>query len=294
MRNRSRIASVVVLLVVLVALYRWYGPTPLGTRESLNVLLIGIDGPVTAVPTPGANPDSAPTMDSVALLSVHPVRGTAHLLLIPGDLPVNAEAADLFVGAEERLQVRHLIDGRGASRLIAAVESLLDVPVHHYVRLDYLGFMRLVDRLGGLEIDVAEAFAEHNVRGEVVGQVGVGRRRLSGRQAFDYVKVPAEPHAALARQEQVYAAVLGGLRGLLHRDRLHDLLRFGVGQVETDLDLGRLLAVGDILYQASDDRLRQELLPGRWENGLYVMDGPSVRRLVAATYQHRVSPSERE
>jgi anionic cell wall polymer biosynthesis LytR-Cps2A-Psr (LCP) family protein len=47
----------------------------------------------------------------------------------------------------------------GAEGVVAAAETLTDVRVDHYAELDYAGFAAVTDALGGITVDVPEAYS---------------------------------------------------------------------------------------------------------------------------------------
>ena len=71
--------------------------------------------------------------------------GAASLLSIPRDLYV-----DLPDGTQGRINGAF---NAGAANLVRTVQtSSLDLPIHHYVEVDFTGFKELVDALGGIEL----------------------------------------------------------------------------------------------------------------------------------------------
>lgn len=87
--------------------------------------------------------------DSIMILRRDPDHGAA-LLSIPRDLWVP------IAGRGDEWKINAAFNG-GADRLIATIQDALDIPIHHYIEVDFDGFARLVDTLGGVEICVPNA-----------------------------------------------------------------------------------------------------------------------------------------
>lgn len=71
--------------------------------------------------------------------------GGAALLSIPRDLWVEIAGT----GREAKINAAF---NDGATRLAATISAELGIPIHHYVEIDFAGFQRLVDQIGGVEI----------------------------------------------------------------------------------------------------------------------------------------------
>jgi LCP family protein required for cell wall assembly len=122
------------------------GSSPSGT----NYLIVGTDT------REGLDPDmenadvvigggvSGSRSDTVVLLHTGPDGN--RMLPIPRDLYLP------IAGTGETNRINTAIQG-GPERLIQTVQQSLGVPVHHYVEIDFAGFLDLVGALGGVEIE---------------------------------------------------------------------------------------------------------------------------------------------
>ncbi|MEE9414683.1 MAG: LCP family protein, partial [Acidimicrobiales bacterium] len=81
--------------------------------------------------------------DTMMLLRVDPATGSAAVLSLPRDLwvPIN--------GKEQKLNAAFL---EGPDLLVETVKSYFDVDVHHYLQVDFAGFARVIDSIGGVPI----------------------------------------------------------------------------------------------------------------------------------------------
>lgn len=281
-RNRSFRRRLVMLSVVLiVAIAYFFLRTPaLGTREHLNILIVGIEGVVTFETTPSAPVESAPTAHSVALLSLHPKRRSAHLLLIPNDVLVPPDASDPLAAYDASQPLLYLVDGHGAESITLFLEDTLDVPVHHVVRIDSLSFMQLVDRVDGLAIDA------EGVLTEAVASYVPGREPKTGAEIHRLLQESALESGPdrIEMQAAVYVAALGSIRRQKRLVHLEDLFQFARRHLETDLEAERLFAVAKHLYTIPADRIRLEVLPGRFIETGYEINADTLALLVERTY----------
>ena len=105
--------------------------------------------------------------DTTLVLRVEPDRKRVSMLSIPRDLVVPIAGT----GAENRINAA-LTGGPG--QLVRTIEENFDIPIHHYVLIDFDGFRAIVDALGGIDVrfpypsrdlksglDVSEAGCHH-------------------------------------------------------------------------------------------------------------------------------------
>ena len=140
-----------------------------GDSEAENFLLVGIDSAV------GIDPDSPIHIDrdintlltdSVILVRVDPDADRVAMLSIPRDLWVPIAGK----GWSERVNAARGIGG--ASTLIETVSDFLGVPVHHYVEINFAGFLRIVEAVDGVPVEIAQPIRDDSL-GLRIEQSGV-------------------------------------------------------------------------------------------------------------------------
>lgn len=114
------------------------------SRDSLT----GDDSPTTlaegAFVGDGAE-GSGQRSDTIIVVRVDPEAGSIDVLSIPRDLwlPIHG------TGRSQRINTAY---GTGPQRLIDTIESNFDLPIHHYVEIDFVGFVELVSAVGGVPV----------------------------------------------------------------------------------------------------------------------------------------------
>ena len=153
----------------------------------MNILLLGSDS------REGANkaywsPDvSGERSDTTILLHISPNRDRAVAVSFPRDSMVqvpqctksNGHKVAPFFG-----MINAAFAYAGAPCTWKTIESTTDIHIDHYVKIDFTGFKRVVDALGGVEICVPHAVndprANLNLR--------AGRQVVKGNEALGYVR----------------------------------------------------------------------------------------------------------
>jgi LCP family protein required for cell wall assembly len=161
------------------------GATAEFPTEVENYLIVGSDS------RDGANPDDPDYMgivgteqhvgrrsDTIMLLRFDPVTNTAALLSLPRDLYIDIPGSD----DPNRINAAYF---KGPDVLIKTVKESLGIPVHHYVEVDFQGFKRIVDAIGGVALwfDAPVRDANTGLRINETGCV-----KLDGLQALQYAR----------------------------------------------------------------------------------------------------------
>jgi LCP family protein required for cell wall assembly len=186
-----------------------------GIDERLNLLLVAID----------KTPDRPETLtDSMMVVSVDPIGNSVTMLSLPRDMvgvPLgNGEAFlpklnSLMTYAEEHPQ--KFPDG-GMRALQDAVGAMLGIRIHNYVKVDFFGFVKLVDAIGGVDVDVTRAFYDPLYDGLGVNPKGVrgwgadvGLHHFNGWEAIAYSRtrrgVGESDFTRAARQQEILLAI---------------------------------------------------------------------------------------
>ena len=185
-------------------------PAP-GVSDRLNVLLVGIDA--------GKGRDHALT-DSLIVVSVDPVGKSVSMASLPRDL-VNVPLGDGRTFAPKlnsllSYATAHPKDfpAGGMRTLENAVGALLGIPIHYYATIDLNGFIRMVDAVGGVDIDVKTALDDPKYRGFGVKHgwsIGVGLNHFNGIDALAYARVRRSTgqtdFTRQARQQEILMAL---------------------------------------------------------------------------------------
>ncbi|WP_436795880.1 LCP family protein [Actinospongicola halichondriae] len=171
----------------------------------------------------------------------------ARMLSVPRDLYLTISETG------ERSRINSAFNG-GPSRLIATLRDQLDLPIHHYLEVDFVSFSGMVDALGGITIDFPNpAFDTHSG----LNVPDAGPQTLDGSQALAYVRsrfytevvdgrnVPEGTGdiGRVVRQQQFLSAVMAAIgeeRNPIALARIADELAAGM---RIDSDLGFLEAV---------------------------------------------------
>jgi len=180
--------------------------------EPTNVLIVGSDTreglSQEEQGTKGSPEDvKGQRADTIILLHFDPDREQTVIVHLPRDLRVPIH------GTGEVNKINTAFEG-GAKRLVRTIQDFTRMPVHHYIEVNFAGFQRLVDEMGGVTICTDRALidpiAELNIR-------GAGCHLLQGREALAFVRARhvegdvIPDFARISRQQQFIRALLDQL-----------------------------------------------------------------------------------
>ena len=180
-------------------------PAP-GPRDRLTILLIGVDSAPWRTTT---------LTDTLIVASVDPVRKTATMMSVPRDLvdvPLgNGNTFGPKINSLLSYADRHpdtFPDG-GTKTLQQAVSTLLGVKIDYTATIDFVGFKKIVDILGGVTIVNDKRIDDRNYNSyEGRGQgfkLSKGVHTLDGIDALAYVRsryTPGDTDFDRARRQQ--------------------------------------------------------------------------------------------
>jgi len=155
----------------------------LATDAGTNYLIVGSDTREGVDPNSqdGASflgPDAPDGQRSDTMLVLRVADDGSRMLSVPRDLYVT------IAETGRRSRINSAFNG-GPRRLVATIQDQLQLPIHHYVEIDFFSFRDLVDALGGITIEFPYP-ASDRMSGLDVQQTGPVR--LDGDQALAYVR----------------------------------------------------------------------------------------------------------
>ena len=160
--------------------------------EPVNVLLIGSDTR-PQLGDPGRS-------DTLILVRMDNKRGFISMLSFPRDLLV-----DIPDVGQGKINSAY---SYGAATTIKTVEALTGEPVNEYVIIDFTGFAKLVDEVGGVYLDIDRRYYNKNIGTLATNFADIalqpGYQRLDGTDALSYVRYrhTDSDYARIARQQQ--------------------------------------------------------------------------------------------
>ena len=173
--------------------------------------------------------------DSMIVVSVDTEENVVRLLSIPRDLWVyipghgynRINTADLWGELDRK--------GTGPDRVKQTIHHNLGIPIHYYVRVDFQGFMEIIDAVGGVNVDVECPLPDINL--------SAGIHHMNGKEALRYSRSRKSTNDfdRGRRQRKVLMALWDQALTLDLIPRLPALWRAMDDTFETDLPLDQVI-----------------------------------------------------
>jgi len=266
-------------------------------KKPFAVLLLGYGG---------AGHDGGGLSDSINVIYVDPEKKSATLIAIPRDIwleiPVRSDAKEshkinqAFVigGSDTKYPLKEPLyvgEHGGGEMAKYAATIVTDLPIKHYVAVNFGGFVQLIDLLGGIEVNVPVAFDDYfyPVKGkenESCGKSGEeiasltqtlsgfelekqfecryehlhfdsGVQKMDGQTTLKFVRSRhSDQHggdfARGVRQQAVLDGIKNKLLKLNVRNKADDLFERLSGVIKTDLTLETAMQIIEVVSSPDD------------------------------------------
>jgi len=223
-----------------------------GSTGRINILLLGYGG---------EGHDGGLLTDSQLIISIFPKTKKVATINIPRDTYVSDNGAykkmnSVYADAENKQK------GTGANRVVKILENDLNTKIHYWATIDFKGFKKMIDIVGGVDIYVRNSFTDYEYPlGETYQYMYPapsfiqGNTRMDGEKALIYAR---SRHAAgveggdfarsLRQREVITAMVKKGLdTGLISNpDKLRQLIATLSENLNTNLSFSEIFSLGKI------------------------------------------------
>ena len=227
-------------------------------RDRVTILLLGIDQRESEAGQPSRT-------DTMILATIDPVGKTMGLLSIPRDLWVAIPG--LSKPLDERINSAHFYGdlykypGGGPALAKKTVQYNLGIPVQYYVRLDFKGFEKIVDALGGVTINVEKAIRDDEYPDANFGTISIyipaGLQHMDGETALRYVRTRHvdSDFGRTRRQLQFLIAMRDQALKLNILPKLPSLISQFRDSVKTDLSANEIIALARVASQVESENI---------------------------------------
>jgi LCP family protein required for cell wall assembly len=240
-------------------------PDPWNGTERVTILLMGLDY------RDWSSEEGPPRTDSMMLVTLDPVSQTGGMLSIPRDLWVDIPAyGHGRINTAYFLAERDRLPGGGPALAVKTVEKFLGVPIQYYVQIDFGAFIRMVDEIGGIEVDL-----DNHIWVDPIGDVGrfntvllsPGKQVLNGELTLAYArarKTEGGDFDRSRRQQEVALAIrdrilsLGMVPTLITRaPNLYDELASGI---HTNLSLDEMIGLALLAVRMPRENIKSGVI----------------------------------
>lgn len=234
----------------------------------INVLVLGVD----------ERGDDVGRSDTAFVVTIDTNKKAATVLSIPRDTRVK-------IPGHKWDKLNHAYAYGGTKLSQRAVEDLLGIPINYTVKVNFTSFVRLIDAIGGITIDVEKRMKysdPYDDNGGLYIDIYPGVQRMNGKTAIQYVRYRDEEGdiGRVARQQKFMKAFLHEFTDPRLVTRLPDIIKECSSTLKTDMPTYEMVKLAPVISAAAKEGLHGEWVSGTplWIDGVSYWQ-PDIRHL---------------
>ena len=225
-------------------------PGLMAGEHTVHVMILGVD----------QRADDVGRSDTLMVATLDTESGKGALLSVPRDtrLAIDGHGYD---------KANHAYAFGGHALSMSTVENLLGVPMDHYLIINTSAFERIIDAIGGVDINVEKRMHYEDPwddNGGLVIDLYPGEQHMDGKKAIQYVRYRDGEGdiGRIGRQQKFMKAVLAKVISPEILPRLPKLVEEVSSAVKTDMSLTEMLDFAQRLKDIHDAGLSADMVPG--------------------------------
>ncbi len=262
-------------------------------NDRINIILLGIGG---------ASHSGGQLTDTIMLSSIQPSSKKVSLMSIPRDLVVPIENMGWKKINSINAYAEQNQKGSGGLATCQAISDILSLPIDYYVRIDFQGFINIVDKIGGVTVDVENTFDDYSY--PVLGNENAtnyasryehlhfdkGIQTMDGSTALKYARSrhgygnEGSDFARAKRQQKIITATKEKILSkdiLLKPMAIVDIINELSEHIDTNIkvweivkfwDMAKDIDSGNIKSNVIDNGASGLLVNGRGDGGAYILE----------------------
>lgn len=265
----------------------------LTSKDKTTIMIMGVD----------ERDDDVGRSDTLMVATLDPKKDQAALMSIPRDTRVKIKghgwdkinAAYAYGSAKGGPEAGEKLAQR-------TVEDFLGVNMDHYVVVNIQAFQKIIDAIGGIDIDVEKRMYYEDPwddDGGLIIDLQPGMQHMDGKTAVTYVRYRDEEGdiGRIKRQQKFMKACMDKITSPAIIPNLPSVIGEVMSSVKTDLSFRQLLEFAGTLKEAQKNGLKTEMVPGKplYIDGVsyWIPDLQKLRTTLAETLGIKLNASEK-
>lgn len=238
----------------------------------VNIALLGVGG---------GDHDGADLSDTIIVASLDVKTKEVAMISVPRDLYVKIPGYGYEkINAANAFGEKYKYDGGGGALAKKTLENVLGVPIHYYARIDFDGFKRAVDIVGGVDITNKSTLIDNSYpcdanQWKVCGyKLTPGTYHMNGSQALKYARCRkgtcGDDYGRAARQQEVLVALRKkalSIGTLSNPAKVASLIDVFGADFKTDLSLAEIKKLVEIGKDVDTSKMINKVLTNNPTDG---------------------------
>lgn len=176
--------------------------------KPVSILLLGVDTTDNGVRDTEENYKG--NSDTMIIVTVNPKTKKTTMVSIPRDTMTQIwKSANNNTKKIQKINSAYNIGTENSA--VVTTEKLTNVPIDYYVKVDFNSLEKIVNSVGGVDVDVPFSFS-YGDYGQTPSNFTKGEMHLNGKQALDYARMrhddPDGDYGRQKRQRQIISAII--------------------------------------------------------------------------------------
>ncbi len=265
----------------------------LTAKDKTTIMIMGVD----------ERDDDVGRSDTLMVATLDPKKDQAALMSIPRDTRVKIKghgwdkinAAYAYGSAKGGPEAGEKLTQR-------TVEDFLGVNMDHYVIINIQAFQKIIDAIGGIDIDVEKRMYYEDPwddDGGLLIDLQPGMQHMDGKTAVTYVRYRDEEGdiGRIKRQQKFMKACMDKVTSPAIIPKLPAVIKEVMSSVKTDLSFRQMLEFAGTLKESQQNGLKTEMVPGKplYIDGVsyWIPDLQKLRTTLADTLGITLNASEK-
>lgn len=239
--------------------------TPVETKgEPITILVLGRDSRDVE--------NEYGRADTIMLLHFNPEEERGAILSIPRDTLVEIEGH-----GENKINAAYAFGGE--ELMLKTVSDFLDADINHYITLDFDGFVKLIDELGGVDVTIDRPLIDPKSG----ANFSPGNHHLTGEQALSFTRSRSTEFGDIGRiqrQQYVFYQLLDQKLNMQYISDATKIFNIIVDNTKTDLDFINILSYLKDALSLEGENIDSAIIPSHpdWiEDGTVSVQLPDIQ-----------------
>ncbi|WP_245891148.1 LCP family protein [Desmospora activa] len=218
------------------------------TDEPFSVLILGTDVKVES--------NQPWRSDVIMVATFNPNDHSMKMLSIPRDTYTEIPNSN---GVKTKINAAPVYGQKANAGAVTnsaiAVEELLNIPIDYYVKVNFTGFMEVVDALGGIEVNVPFTFTTRLFNQYKTYEEGPAH--LNGEEALGYVRMRKQDPRGDAgrndRQREVLQSLMNQALSITSITKVDDIMQSVGNNITHNFKMNQIMDLQKIYRESKDD-----------------------------------------
>lgn len=231
--------------------------------DHTNFLILG---------TGGENHEGGDLTDTIIVASLDKQNKLVSMVSIPRDIYIkddevgSSKINEIYFNAKQK----YGSSTEGLNYMKSKIETMMGIPIHYWIKIDFKGFKELIDAIGGVDINVETAiydpyYPKDGTFEYEIFNMPTGQHHMDGETALKYARsrhTTSDFDRADRQQKLIYSIKEKALQTeiIFSKEKITNILNTLKKNIETNISVKEILTLGSIAGDFTKDSIMHRLI----------------------------------